>query len=375
MNRISRRTLLAASGAAALVAALPSGAQTPAMPAARMIRTNGIRLAVHEAGDGPAIMLLHGFPGLSYTWRHQVPTLVAAGYRVIVPDLRGYGMSDAPEAVEAYDIAHLIGDLVGLLDALALDKAIFMGHDWGGLLAWQMPVLHPGRVAGVIGVNTPFMPHWTLWLHPDLVAATKPTLKGFKADPAADPIAQMRKVYSPDMYVLMFQDGKQADIAMARDVRASLRNAYRKNLGTAAGWNKLPREVANMEYYGKPIPATLPGSDVLTAQELDYYTTRFERTGFTPAINWYRNMSRNWKAGRSRSQTIRVPAMMVSAEHDVVLRPSMADGMERFVPDLEKHVVADCWHWTPEEKPDELNRLVLSWLQRRFPNHAGQRQA
>lgn len=105
------------------------------MPPVRMIQTNGIQMAVYEAGSGPAVVLLHGFPGLSFPWRHQIPALVASGYRVVVPDLRGYGLTDAPTRVEDYDIAHLTGDLVGLLDVLGIEKAVFMGHDWGGLLA------------------------------------------------------------------------------------------------------------------------------------------------------------------------------------------------------------------------------------------------
>ena len=367
MIKISRRTLLAGFGAAAVTSVLPAVAQAAVMPRRRMVKTNGINLAVYEAGSGPAIVLLHGFPGLAFTWRHQIPALVAAGYRVIVPDLRGYGKSDAPQAVEDYDIAHLTGDMVGLLDALRIKKAVFMGHDWGGLLAWQMPLFHSARVAGVIGVNTPFIPHWMLWLHPDLVEAALPEGQTFVADPKVDPIAQMRKVYIREMYVLLFQDGKVADDAMDTFPRRSLQSSYRKNLITSAEWNKLPPEVANMEYYGQPLPPRLPGRDVLNAQELDFYVRNFKRTGFTPAINWYRNISRNWKAGRDVDQTIRVPSLMVSAEHDVVLRPSMTNGMDTYVTDLEKHVMKDCWHWTPEEKPQELNRLAISWLQRRFP--------
>ena len=347
---------------------LPVPAQAATLPRGRRVKTNGIHLAVYEAGSGPAIVLLHGFPGLAFTWRHQIPALVAAGYRVIVPDLRGYGHSDAPPEVAAYDIAHLTGDMVGLLDALGLKKAVFMGHDWGGLLAWQMPLFHPARVAGVIGVNTPFIPHWMLWLHPDLAEAAAPQMRGFVANPKIDPIAQMREVYSSEMYVLLFQDGKVADDAMANNPRRSLQSSYRKNLITSAAWDELPPAVANMEYYGQPLPSKLPGRDVLNAQELNFYARSFERTGFTPAINWYRNISRNWRAGLGVDQTIRVPSLMVSAANDVVLRPSMTDAMDAYVPDLEKHVVADCWHWTPEEKPGELNRLAVSWLRRRLPS-------
>jgi pimeloyl-ACP methyl ester carboxylesterase len=351
-----------------MASVLPASAQRTTMPGMRMVKSNNINLAVYEAGSGPVIVLLHGFPGLAFTWRHQIPALTAAGYRVIVPDLRGYGRSDVPKTVEDYDIAHLTGDLVGLLDALGIRTAVFMGHDWGGLLAWQMALLHAGRVAGVVGVNTPHIPHWMLWLHPDIVEAARSTGQTFVADPKVDPISQMRQVYSRDMYVLMFQDGKVADEAMDRDPRAALRSAYRKGLMTSADWGKLPPDVANMEYYGRPLPERFPGEDVLTAQELDFYARHFERTGFTPAINWYRNLSRNWKAGLSVDQTVRVPSMMVSAANDVVLRPSMADGMGAYVEDLEKHTIADCWHWTPEEKPEELSRLVVSWLMRRFPS-------
>ena len=232
-------------------------------------------------------------------------------------------------------------DLVGLLDALDVEKAVFMGHDWGGLLAWQMPLFHEARVAGVIGGNTPFIPHWMLWLYPDLVEAALPRGRAFSPDPGVDPIFQMREIYSPGMYVLMFQDGRMADDAMNRDPRSALRNAYRKDLITSADWNELTPDIANMEYHRKPLPDQLPGRDVLNAQELDFHVKPFERTGFTPAINWYRNLSRNWKMGLDVDQTIRVPSMMVSAANDVVLRPSMADGMDAYVADLEKHVVAD----------------------------------
>ena len=346
---------------------MPAFAQSPPMPPVRMIKSNGINLAVYEAGSGPAIVLVHGFPGVAFNWRRQIPALAAAGYRVIVPDLRGYGGSDAPAPVEAYDIAELTGDLVGLLDALDIEKAIFMGHDWGGLVVWQMPLFHQARVAGVIGVNTPFIPHWMLWLHPDLVKDALPHGRTFISDPEVDPIVQMRKVYSHNMYVLTFNEGRTADDAMNADPRDAVQSSYRKDLIKAADWSQMPQEVANMEYYGQPRPPQLPGNDVLDSGERDIVARQFERSGFTPPINWYRNISRNWKAGLGVDQTIRVPCLMVSAEHDVVLRPSMADGMDVYVPDLEKHVIKDCWHWTPEEKPGELNRLVASWLKKRFP--------
>lgn len=293
ITHLTRRGLIVGASAALTLAALPAMAKRSVMPPARPVRANGINLSVHDVGTGPAVILLHGFPSLAFGWRHQVAPLVEAGYRVIVPDLRGYGLSDAPTAIEAYSIDRLTGDVVGIMDALGVKSAAIAGHDWGGLLAWQLPLLHPARVAAVIGVNTPYIPDWMLWLHPDVVRAALLEGRTFVADPRRPPIAQMRQVYSPDMYVLMFQDSLKADRAMGRSPRDTIRSTYRKGLLPALQWGDLPKDTANMEVYGKPIPATLPGKDVLTPAEVDVYARAFERTGFTPAINWYRNLDRN----------------------------------------------------------------------------------
>ena len=129
-------------------------------PSARRIPLpgRGVTLSVHEAGQGPAVVLCHGFPELAYSWRHQIRALAAAGFRAIAPDQRGYGASDAPEAVDAYGMEHLTGDLAALLDTLGIERAVFVGHDWGGFVSWAMPVLHPQRCLGAIGVNTPYVP-------------------------------------------------------------------------------------------------------------------------------------------------------------------------------------------------------------------------
>lgn len=370
MTYLSRRAALAGIGAALAWPFAPAFGGQAAMPPVRMVTANGIRMAVYEAGTGPAIVLLHGFPELAFSWRHQIPALAAAGYRVIAPDLRGYGLTDRPARVEDYDLAHLTGDLVGLLDALGIDRAVFMGHDWGGLVAWQMPLFHQRRVAGVIGVNTPFIPHQMLWLHPDLIRDLVPPGRSFVADPQVDPIIQMRQVYSPDMYVLMFQDGDRGDRLLARDIRRTFRSTMRRDAITSAAYRALPPAARHMTFVtplGEPEPPTLPGELILSPEELAVYADSFERTGFTPGINWYRNLSRNWRAGLAVDQTVRVPSLMISAEDDVVLTPAMADGMEAHVPDLEKHVIAGCGHWTPQEKPAELNALAIGWLGRRFP--------
>lgn len=367
IKNVNRRRFLKTLVSAGVFAGLPLHASARELVDMRRISTNGIELAMYDMGAGPTIVLLHGFPGLAYSWRHQIPALVSAGFRVVVPDLRGYGQSDAPAAVKDYDIQELASDVVGLLDELGIEKAIFMGHDWGGILAWQMPLIHPRRTAGVISVTTPFIPHWMLWLHPDLIDAVLPDGRHFSADPMVDPVEQMREVYSPEMYVLKFINGTTADKVMNDDIALALQTSMRKGLLTQADWKTLPSEAANMEYYGQPPAGQLPGTDVLDAAELGFYVKNFNRTGFTPGINWYRNLSRNWKAGLELDQTIHVPSLMVSAQNDVVLRPSMTEGMERYVKDLQKHVVPNSWHFLPEEKPEEVNQIVVEWLDYRFP--------
>src|SRR5438874_2227551 len=162
----------------------------------RAIHTNGIRMAVSEQGEGPPVVLCHGFPEIAYSWRHQIPALAAAGFHAIAPDQRGYGATERPAAVTDYDIRHLTGDLVGLLDALGLQRAVFAGHDWGGIVVWHVALLHPARTAGVIGVNTPYFPR-----------------------PSAPPLTLMRAMWGDNYYVVHFQKPGEADTALARDVR------------------------------------------------------------------------------------------------------------------------------------------------------------
>lgn len=311
----------------------------------RYVETNGIRMAVYEQGSGVPVVMSHGFPELAYSWRHQMPALADAGFHAIAPDQRGYGLTDRPQTIEAYDIRHLTGDLVGMLDALKIDKAVFVGHDWGGFVAWSMPLLHPDRVLGVIGVNTPFLPRAPM-----------------------DPIALMRAAYGEDMYIVYFQKPGIADAALGRDVGKTLRLFYRKTGMTIEEFDKRPAEERNFALARalETDEATWPGETLLKPEEFKVYHEAFARTGFTGGINWYRNFTRNWQSTEAIPQKVTVPCLMVMAANDVVLRPSLADGMETFVPDLEKHLIKDCGHWTQAEKPDELNRVMTSWLKRRF---------
>ena len=196
-----------------------------AFPEPTMVKTNGIDMAVYEAGpkDGVPVVMCHGFPELAYSWRHQIPALAAAGFRAIAPDQRGYGRTSRPDAVADYDMEHLTGDLAGMLDALGLKDAIFCGHDWGGLVVWQMPLFHPKRVRGVIGVNTPFLPRAPI-----------------------DPIVAMRTMFGEDMYIVYFQKPGVADAVLAKDVGKSFRFFMRKSGMKATEYAKLPAEQRNL---------------------------------------------------------------------------------------------------------------------------------
>jgi pimeloyl-ACP methyl ester carboxylesterase len=319
-----------------------------AFPAPKTVRTNGIDMAVYEAGprDGFPVVLCHGFPELAYSWRHQLPALAEAGYRVIAPDQRGYGETARPTAVEDYDMPNLTGDLAGLLDSLGIEKAVFCGHDWGGLVVWSMPLYHADRVAGIIGVNTPFLPR-----------------------PPIDPIAGMRAAFGDNMYIVFFQKPGEADAILAKDVGKAFRFFMRKNLTTAEAYAKRPKADRNLELVAgvQSDETHWPGEVLLAPEELKVFVDTFTRTGFTGGINWYRNFSRNWRLSESLTQHVAAPSLMIMAEDDVVLSPAMADGMEHFVPDLEKVLIRRCGHWTQQEHPAETNAAMLGWLQRRFP--------
>ena len=340
------------------------------MPPPQFAELNGVRMGYYEAGPrgvGTPIVLCHGFPELAFSWRHQIKALADAGHWVIAPDQRGYGLTQGPADVAAYDMEHLTGDLIGLLDHLGVQKAIWCGHDWGGIIVWQMPLMHPDRTAGVIGLNTPFY-----------------------ARSPADPITIMRARMGDEMYIVHFQKPGEADDILGRDPRKTLDFFMRRPMAaspatpTAQGpvdvlsgegsegfaRQRQPGEgsafalVRMVEAYD---PTYDPRPKFLTDAEFEAFVQTFEATGFTGGINWYRNFTRNWERSADLPTTVNVPSLMVMAEKDAVLPPSAADGMERFIPDLEKKLVSGSGHWTQQEEPEQVNRILIDWLNRRFP--------
>lgn len=326
------------------------------MPPLQFADVNGIRMGFYEAGpksDAPPLVLCHGWPELAFSWRHQINALSEAGIRVIAPDQRGYGASDRPDDVEDYDLVHLTGDLVGLLDHLNIDKAIFVGHDWGGFVVWQMAMRHLQRVAGVVGVNTPHFPR-----------------------PPMDPIALFRARFGDQMYIVQFQNpGNEPDRIFAEHVDNMFECFMRRPLaqplppsdGAASGIGASPAaNLAFPQIVQAYDPNTDPRERILSPEEKKVFVKTFSRTGFTGGINWYRNFTRNWKNSETLDHTIRVPSLMIMAELDRVLPPSATEGMEKLIPDLEKYLVRGSGHWTQQEKPEEVSNKLIEWRRKRF---------
>jgi epoxide hydrolase A/B len=290
----------------------------------RRIAANGIELNVLDEGDGPLVVLCHGFPELAYSWRHQVPALVEAGYRVLAPDMRGYGKSSAPAEVGAYAIDALCADMRGLLDALDASDAVFVGHDWGANVVWWLSILHPARVRAVAGLSVPFVPR-----------------------APAPPIPIMREHLGEDFYIVWFQQPGVADEALARDVR--------RTLTTSRQWTA---QWAEEDAGGPKRPPWL------SEDELAVYVAAFERTGFTGGLNWYRNIDRNWELTEPVAERrIEQPSMFLTGELDMVRSFMPAEAMEGFVTDLRQQtVVPGAGHWVQQQAPAEVNVALLGFL-------------
>jgi pimeloyl-ACP methyl ester carboxylesterase len=287
-------------------------------PVQRFVERDGVRLRVLDTGgDGrPVVVLAHGFPELAHSWRHQIRPLDAAGWRVLVPDQRGYGGTDRPDAVEAYDITALTGDLVGLLDDVAAPNAVFIGHDWGALVVWQTALLHPQRVRAVAGLSVPPIPR----------ARSQPTRRWLEK-------------FGEDFYMLRYQAPGVVDAEMAADVTATMRELFAE--GRTDG---------------------LP--DWLSAEEFDVYVREFGRTGFTGALNWYRNYDRNWAATpQLATAQITVPALFVGGTADPVRHTMRPERAREVVAGPYREIWVDgAGHWIQQERPDEVNDILLDFL-------------
>ena len=306
------------------------------------IDTNGIRMAVYEQGRGAPVILLHGFPELAFSWRYQLPALAAAGFRAIAPDQRGYGRTDVPGIVRDYRIEELIADIHGLLDAMQLESASFVGHDWGSLLLWQMAMRAPERIDRMVILNIPHYPRLPV-----------------------DPIQVMRERFGNDFYIVNFQDSDEADKAFAADPVHFFDVMMRRGQISREQFDQLPANRKSLSLLQVMARSQSSGEPLLTDSERDYYAAAFARTGFTGPINWYRNWTLNWETQAKFDQRIGIPTLFIGAADDVVVSLEHIEAMKPLVDDLEIHMLENCGHWSQQEKPDEVNSLMIDWLRRR----------
>lgn len=303
-------------------------------PKPTLISVNGVELEVFEAGQrnaGKPIVLCHGWPEHAFSWRHQVPALAAAGYHVIVPNQRGYGNSSRPTEVTDYDIVHLSGDLIALLDHYGYEDATFVGHDWGAMIVWGLTLLHPNRVSKVVNLSVPYFER-----------GQQPWVEF------------MEETLGSDFYFVHFnrQPGV-ADAVLDENTFQFLRNMFRMNEPTSEPQPGMA--LINLARAETPL-----GEPLMSDSELAVFVAAFESTGFTGSINWYRNVDRNWHLLADVDPIIQQPTLMIYGDRDVVSR---SENLTHFVPNVEV-VSLDCGHWIQQERPEETNQTILSWLER-----------
>ena len=308
-------------------------------PDPHFVASNGIHLAVYEEGVGSAVILVHGFPELAFSWRRQLPALANAGFRAIAPDMRGYGRSDAPSGVDQYCMVNLIGDLQGLLDALKIERATFIGHDWGALILWHMAMLAPDRIERLIALNIPHHPRSPL-----------------------EPMELTRQKLGSDHYIVNFQDSDEADRAFAADPAHFFTMLMRKNQISRAEFEQLPPQMKVPSLLKVMQQKKAGGEPLLTSSERDYYVNAFTKSGFTNPINWYRNWSRNWRALEGVDQVINIPTLFIGAVDDIFISAEHIEAMKPLVADLTIEMLEPCGHWSQQERPEDVNRLIVDWL-------------
>jgi pimeloyl-ACP methyl ester carboxylesterase len=319
-------------------------------PTHRTVEANGIRIHIAEQGNGPLVLLCHGFPESWYSWRHQLRALSEAGFHAVAPDMRGYGLTDRPVEIERYTLFQLVGDMVGVLDALGEKTAVVVGHDWGAPVAWHAALLRPDRFRGVVGLSVPYRPRGSI-----------------------APTSVMPQSAEASFYQLYFQAPGIAETELEADARMSLRKILysgsgdvprRNPAGPGAGAGMVPR--AGGFLTRMPNPETLPAW--LTDADLDFYVQQFKHSGFRGGLNWYRNIDRNWELlAPYAGAAVTVPALYMAGDLDLVVSfPRMKEviaDLARYIPQLRGTIMLPgCGHWTQQERADEVNKALIEFL-------------
>lgn len=307
----------------------------------RRVNSNGISLNIAEAGEGPLVLLLHGFPESWYSWRHQFVPLAEAGYHPVAPDMRGYGKSDKPEETAAYNQTEIVRDVVGLIPSLGYDKAVVIGHDWGAPTAWGCALDFPDQVRAVGALSVPYAPR-----------------------PDEPPLERMKTMFKDRFfYQLYFQTPGVAEAEFEKDIRTALRKFLCWISGEARG-SLTPHTSPESDLLSDlDDPDTLPGW--LTEADLDFYVKEFSRDGFRGPLNYYRNHNLTWELTRERPVRVTQPALFVAGDKDPVIALGRAalDGMSEWVTDLRiNRSLPGIGHWTQQESPDAVNEALLEFL-------------
>jgi len=311
----------------------------------RSIAANGINLHIAEMGEGPAVLLCHGWPETWYSWRHQMPILAAAGFRALAPDMRGYGRSDAPEQIEAYTQLHIVGDMVALLDALAIPQAVIVGHDWGAPVAWNSALMRPDRFHAVAGLSVPYSPRGTVSL-----------------------IDVFKRAGLDNFYMMYFQEPGVAEREFEKDVATSLRRILYSGSGSRPeGTDWVAFATPGGGLLENALDTAMPLS-WLSNEDLAAYVEDFQRSGFRGGFNWYRNLHRSWELlAPFTNAPIHQPSMFIAGERDGVLRMpairSAVDKLDTVLPGLRRRaILKHAGHWVQQEAPEEVNALLLEFL-------------
>jgi pimeloyl-ACP methyl ester carboxylesterase len=314
----------------------------------RFVETHGLRMHVAEAGSGPLVLMCHGFPESWYSWRHQLAALADAGFRAVAPDMRGYGQTDRPEAIDQYTLLHLVGDMVGLVGALGETSAVIAGHDWGAPVAWHAALLRPDIFRAVIGLSVPYRPRGT----------TRPSTVMPQTDDT---------IY----YQLYFQTPGVAEKELERDPRDTIRRVLFWGSGSGrstpvklgGGSGMIPRSGF---LSGPPAPPALP--EWTSEADVDFYAGEFARTGFRGGLNWYRNIDRSWELlAPWTGAKVTVPALYMAGDRDLVMgfrgMDQLLPALTQFVPQLRETIILPgCGHWTQQERAKEVNDAMLGFL-------------
>jgi pimeloyl-ACP methyl ester carboxylesterase len=311
----------------------------------RFVEANGIRMHVAEQGEGPLVVLLHGFPESWYSWRHQLPALAAAGYHAVAPDLRGYGQTDRPEGVEKYSQLHLVGDVIALLDALGEEQAVLVAHDFGTSVAWNTAQLRPDRVRGVVALSVPYLPRGPV-----------------------SALTGLTQALGPGFYMNYLQEPGVAEAELERDPRESILRFFNWGFGDSpqADGPTLPVVPEGGTLFDLMPKAESPAW--LTEADIEFYTAEYARTGFTGGLNWWRTIDLSWElTAPFQGAPLTPPALYVHGDRDgSVTLPGMDQliaNLAYLVPNLKRTVVLPgTGHWTQQERPEEVNAELVKFL-------------